>query len=569
MIPQGFIDDLNRDADVVSVVGRHVNLTAKGKSHVGLCPFHEEKTPSFNVVADKGFYHCFGCGASGTALGFLMRYAHGNDFVAAVHDLASQMGREVPTEQGKKRVPRGLVDEMAAFYHSQLWHVAKVREYLKGRGISKENALRFKLGYAPKDGGFDQAFKNAGGRKLQTGLVAVGLAKKNEQGDGVYPYFRDRLMFPITSNTGKVQGFGGRLMTDGEPKYLNSPQSDVFDKSRAVFGLKEATPGIRDKGYLVVVEGYMDVLALFEHGMDNAVATMGTAATTQQVETFLTRSDKVCFCFDGDEAGRRAAAKVLRNVMPALKDGKSVRFAHLPDKEDPDSYIGSRGFDAFEKLVSEAAVLEDFLLDREALMVGEEGGASGNSVLWNHIAGLIEKVDRKKAPFLYEELYKNLSKASGIGVNELKKAASGLREAKPEPESKPAQQAGNRRTMKPHLIFHVLTCLYLQPRLVSLLEKSPIEPGKYKNDFLLYSQLKDSLLFALKNKDSSVTVEKLLSERGLDGLSAQLRTSCVSMEAAKENPEEKLKKLIATWLEKSRETRRRKEQLKKDLAKVG
>ena len=567
MIPQPFIDDLIRDADIVSVIGRHVKLTAKGKSHLGLCPFHQEKTPSFNVVPDKGFYHCFGCGVSGTALGFLMRHVHGDDFVAAVHDLAAQLGREVPREQGKKSLPRELVDKMADFYHSQLWDVAKARDYLKSRGISKKNALRFKLGYAPRDGGFSKAFDGHDDPKLERGLIAVGLAKESDRGGGAYPYFRDRVMFPITSNTGKIQGFGGRLMTDGEPKYLNSPQSGVFDKSRAIFGLREATPGFRDKGYSIVVEGYMDVLVLFEHGLDNAVATMGTAATTQQVATLMTRSDKVCFCFDGDEAGRRAAAKVLRNVMPALSDGKSVRFIQLPKGEDPDSYVRANGTESFTELVDSARTLEDFLVDKDALMLGGEDDVSGESVLCHTVVELIEMIDRKKAPFMYEALYKKLSQASGIETASLKEAAKGIRRERPAPSASPQGTPGKQRTMNDHAMYHMLSCLFLKPELVTLLEKVPMDAGKHKQDFALITQLRDSLLMARKNGDSSVSVERLLKDRDLHGLLGQLRKTSMSMKKVKQDPKAKLLKIIRAF-KKVEERKKRNDSLNDELAKV-
>ena len=571
MIPQRFINDLNNDADIVSVIGRHVKLQQKGRSHVGLCPFHNEKTPSFNVVQDKGFYHCFGCGASGTALGFLMRHVHNNDFVAAVHDLAAHLGREVPQDDNAKPVPKKLIEQMAEFYRRQLWEVSKVREYLKGRGISKKNAIRFKLGYAPKNGGFAAAFKKEDQSRLQRGLVSVGLAKKSDKGTEAYPYFRDRLMIPITSNTGATIGFGGRTMSDGEPKYLNSPQSDLFDKGRVVFALREAAEGIRDKGHVIVVEGYMDVLALFEHGLDNAVATMGTAATTRQVETIINRTDKVCFCFDGDEAGRRASFKALRNLMPALKDGKSVRFALLPAGEDPDSYINAKGIEAFKALVENATSLEEFLLGLDFAAVGEQGEAASESILWHKAAELIEMVDREKAPFLYEVLYKKLNEASGIGIDELKVAGKKLRVPTADAKVKRERVAfspSQERKMKKHDFYYLLACLYVKPDLSKKLESIDLQKDEKttESDYIQFVKLKEKLLLGFKNGNENANLDAILKEERLIGLLNQLIETCHSMKVA-ENPEEKFASVV-NRLNKNAKRKKRKDSLSKKLEKV-
>lgn len=561
MIPQRFIEDLNRDADIVSVIGRHVELKQKGKSHTGLCPFHKEKTPSFNVVPEKGFYHCFGCGASGTALGFLMRHSHGNDFVAAVHDLAAQLGREVPSDGSRKSVPTPLLEQMAAHYHAQLRHHPEVREYLKGRGISKGNALRFRLGYAPRDGGFAEAFgKDYESARLKGGLVSVGLAKKSERNGDIYPYFRDRLMIPITSNTGKVQGFGGRLMSDGEPKYLNSPQSEAFDKGRVIFALREATDGFREHGGAIVVEGYMDVLVLFEHGITNAVATMGTAATTQQVSTIMTRADRVCFCFDGDDAGRKAAARVLQNVMPAMKDGKSVSFAHLPKGEDPDSYVSANGAERFRELVDNAMKLEKFLVNKDALLPGGDDGLSGESVMWHKAAELVEYIDKDRAPFVYELLYKELADASGIGLDDLKTAGARIKKSRPSAEEaqRRAPQPRGRRKMKEHALYNMLSCLYLKPELASMVENEPLDFGDNVNDLDLCIKVRDKLIFAHRNEED-LTVESILSERGLIGLLDQLRVSTSIMREAKVDPEQKMKLIVEKFRSLAGRKKRRKE----------
>lgn len=435
-IPDEFIEALNRDADIVAVVGRHVKLQKKGNSHVGLCPFHQEKTPSFNVVPSKGFYHCFGCGASGTALRFLMLHAHNGDFLAAVEDLAATLGREVPRTSGPQRpkISNAPLERMARYYQEQLFKHPKIRKYLKDRGLDKETALRFRLGYAPPSGGLTEAFAK---QPSDEELEKLGLLKRGDDGRRPWSYFRDRVMFPIEDVRGQVVGFGGRVLGDSEPKYLNSPQSALFDKGRIVYGLSQASTGIRSAGRILVVEGYMDVVALARHGVDYAVATMGTAATETQLRSILTRTDEAVFCFDGDAAGQRALRKVIGNVMPVLKDGKAVRFALLPAGEDPDSIVKAQGKDGVLKVIEQARSLEDMLLDPQLSEDEEEdASAAARSERWHKIADLLESVDRSKAAFLYEELYQRLHQASGIEISALREAAS--RSARPRTAPRPA-----------------------------------------------------------------------------------------------------------------------------------
>lgn len=434
-IPDEFIEALNRDADIVAVVGRHVKLQKKGNSHVGLCPFHQEKTPSFNVVPSKGFYHCFGCGASGTALRFLMLHAHNGDFLAAVEDLAATLGREVPRTSGPQRpkISNAPLERMARYYQEQLFKHPKIRKYLKDRGLDKETALRFRLGYAPPSGGLTEAFTK---QPSDEELEKLGLLKRGDAGRRPWAYFRDRVMFPIEDVRGQVVGFGGRVLGDSEPKYLNSPQSALFDKGRIVYGLSQASTGIRNAGRILVVEGYMDVVALARHGVDYAVATMGTAATETQLRSILTRTDEAVFCFDGDAAGQRALRKVIGNVMPVLKDGKAVRFALLPAGEDPDSIVKEQGKDGVLKVIEQARSLEDMLLDPQLSEDEEEDtSAAARSERWHKIADLLESVDRSKAAFLYEELYQRLHQASGIEIKALREAAS--RSARTKPAARP------------------------------------------------------------------------------------------------------------------------------------
>ncbi|MBI2294940.1 MAG: DNA primase [Betaproteobacteria bacterium] len=366
MIPQSFIQELLGRVDIVDVVDRHVKLKRAGANYLACCPFHSEKTPSFTVSPAKQFYHCFGCGAHGTAVGFLMEYG-GMGFVEAVKELAQGVGMKVPevrSEQAARRAEAGddlygVLLKAAQFYRARLKDAPRAIGYLKQRGLSGEIARRFGIGYAP-DGwqNLAAAFSDYDG----PALAAAGLAKTNEEGRR-YDVFRDRIMFPIVDVRGNVIGFGARVLGEGEPKYLNSPETPVFEKGRELYGLYQARRTIREAGRVVVVEGYMDVVALAQHGVDYAVATLGTATTPLHVQKLARQSDEIVFCFDGDEAGRRAAWRALENSLAQLQDGKQVKFLFLPEGEDPDSYVRKHGKAAFEALLDRAAPLSRILLD--------------------------------------------------------------------------------------------------------------------------------------------------------------------------------------------------------------
>jgi DNA primase len=366
MIPQSFIQDLLSRVDIVDVVDRHVKLKRAGANYVACCPFHSEKTPSFTVSAPKQFYHCFGCGAHGTALGFLMEYS-GLGFIDAVKELAQSVGMTVP-EMRSEPVQRkadagddlhGVLLKAAHFYRAQLKEAAHAIDYLKRRGLSGEIAKRFGIGYAPAGWqGLGAVFPDYNAKAL----VAAGLVKVNEE-NRRYDVFRDRIIFPIVDVRGNVIGFGGRVLGDGEPKYLNSPETPIFEKGRELYGLYQARSAIRKAGRVIVVEGYMDVVALAQHGVEYAVATLGTATTPVHVQKLLRQADEVVFCFDGDDAGRRAAWRALENSLAHLADGKQVRFLFLPQGEDPDTYVRKAGKAAFETLMAGAPPLSRFLLD--------------------------------------------------------------------------------------------------------------------------------------------------------------------------------------------------------------
>ena len=375
MIPPGFIQELLARVDIVDVVGRHVQLRKTGANLVGLCPFHGEKSPSFTVSPTKQFYHCFGCGASGDAIRFLTEH-HGMSFVEAVHELAQQVGLQVPedrtTPEQRERAAQqrereatlaGVLKTAADHYRKQLKASPRAVAYLKSRGLTGEIAAHFALGYAPDSWrGLASVFPRYDDPLLvEAGLVIVHGDEGEEQKR--YDRFRDRIMFPIRSVKGEVIGFGARVLDRGEPKYLNSPETPLFHKGRELYGLYEARTALRERGVALVVEGYMDVVALAQLGLPNAVATLGTACTPEHVAKLLRFTDRVVFSFDGDAAGRRAAVRALEAALPHATDTRSFRFLFLPPEHDPDSYVRAHGRDAFERLMADATPLSRLLVD--------------------------------------------------------------------------------------------------------------------------------------------------------------------------------------------------------------
>jgi len=368
VIPDSFKQDLLNRVDIVDVVSRYVQLKKGGANFQGLCPFHSEKTPSFTVSPSKQFYHCFGCGAHGNAIGFLMAYAS-LGYVDAVKDLAASAGLQVPDERPrspqeaarKEREPDlyALMEKAMAFYRAQLKSSPRAIDYLKGRGLTGEIAARFRIGYAP-DGwqGLKEAFPDYEDKTL----VELGLVIRGEEENKRYDRFRDRIMFPILNARGFVIGFGGRVIDAGEPKYLNSPETPLFEKGREVYGLVQARDAIRAAGRVLVVEGYMDVVALAQYGIGYAVATLGTATTPTHVSKLLRLADEIVFSFDGDAAGRKAAWRALEVSLPLAQDHKPMRFLFLPDGEDPDSFVRQHGQEAFESRVRTAPTLSEFLV---------------------------------------------------------------------------------------------------------------------------------------------------------------------------------------------------------------
>jgi DNA primase len=408
-IPASFIQELIARADVVDIVGRYVQLKKGGANFMGLCPFHGEKSPSFSVSPTKQFYHCFGCGKNGNAISFLMDHG-GMSFVEAVKDLAQQYGMQVPEEEGspqdraraaeqrqKQATLTDVLEKACDAYKKHLKNSPKAIDYFKGRGLSGEIAKQFGLGYAPEGWrSLASVFPNYDDPLLaESGLVITNQESNDgdpSTGSGQakrYDRFRDRMMFPIRNVKGECIGFGGRVLFEGTPKYLNSPETPVFSKGRELYGLFEARTHLREYGYALVTEGYMDVVALAQLGFPNAVATLGTACTTDHVQKLFRFTDSVVFSFDGDAAGRRAARKALDGAIPFATDVRNVKFLFLPAEHDPDSFIREFGKEAFSRYVSEATPLSRFLIDaaREGCdlntMEGRSRLASNANPLWS------------------------------------------------------------------------------------------------------------------------------------------------------------------------------------------
>lgn len=370
-IPQSFIDDLISRVDIVDLIDGFVPLKKAGKDYKACCPFHGEKTPSFTVSQDKQFYHCFGCGVHGTAIGFLIEYDQ-LSFVEAVEQLANKCGLSIPTDSfsPSKSVAQegpdlyGLLEKASHYYQQQLKSHPDAKpavEYLKNRGLSGEIAKRFGMGFVPD--GWDNLMKQfEDSEKMKDALLTAGLLSKNDKGR-IYDRFRDRIMFPIQDYRGRIAGFGGRITDKGEPKYLNSPETPVFHKGSELYGLYLARNSIRDIGRSLVVEGYMDVVALAQNGIDYSVATLGTATSKAHLDRLFRHAPEIVFCFDGDRAGKEAAWRALETTLPSMQDGRQASFMFLPDGEDPDSLVRALGKEEFTKLIDTAKPLPEYMID--------------------------------------------------------------------------------------------------------------------------------------------------------------------------------------------------------------
>ncbi len=470
MIPNDFIQTLLARVDIVDVIDPHLPLKKAGANYVACCPFHNEKSPSFTVSPSKQFYHCFGCGAHGTAIGFLIEYS-GMSFPEAVGDLARSVGIEVPRVTSPVREARrdeaqdlsGLMLEAARIYRSALKDSPRAIEYLKQRGLTGPIAAHFGIGYAADAWQPLAAMPGYADKAMETaGLVITGDGGKR------YDRFRDRIMFPIHDGGGRVIGFGGRVLDKGEPKYLNSPETPLFSKGRELYGLFQARQAIRTAGRVVVVEGYMDVVALAQHGVEYAVATLGTATTTAHVQKLFRLTDTVVFCFDGDAAGRRAAWRALENTLAVLADGKNARFLFLPDGEDPDDYIRERGKESFEALVDAAMPLSDFLL-AELAQRHPPRSAEGRAALVHAAKPLLAEIT---APVLATLLRRGLAELAGLRESEMDTLL-------PVPRATATAAARTRpQRAAPSLLRGILQCVLLEPDLTHRFEvPEPIGAG--------------------------------------------------------------------------------------------
>jgi len=476
-IPQSFLSELLARVDVVEVVGKYVQLKKGGANYMGLCPFHGEKSPSFSVSPTKQFYHCFGCGKNGNAIGFLMDHT-GMSFIEAVKDLAQQIGMQVPEEpqspeeraraaaaKAKSDSLTDVLEKASESYREHLKTSPRAIAYLKGRGLSGQIAKRFGLGYAPEGW---RSLASVFPKYDDPLLAESGLVIVNEEDDKRYDRFRDRIMFPIRNIKGECIGFGGRVIGDGTPKYLNSPETPVFHKGRELYGLYEAREALHSAGYVLVTEGYMDVVALAQLGFANAVATLGTACTPDHVQKLFRFTDAVVFSFDGDAAGRRAARKALDGALPYATDTRSIKFLFLPAEHDPDSYVREFGQEAFAEQIRQATPLSRFLIEAASVdcdLGSAEGRARLSSQarpLWQLLpegafkqqllaelaqlialdAGQLERLwgqqaagDMRHAP---------ASAPSGVASSAPPEPSSGYSQGAPRPWDKPFQKSGGK-----------------------------------------------------------------------------------------------------------------------------
>jgi DNA primase len=473
-IPQHFIDELISRADIVEIIGARVQLKKAGREYKACCPFHSEKTPSFWVSPDKQFYHCFGCGKHGTALGFLMDHDH-MAFPEAVEELASRIGLEVPHEgpadSGARRLDEPLFDLMArvaAFYREALAREPRASEYLARRGLTAETLEHFGIGYAPNS--WNEVLKRFGGgeaerkRLSETGLIIERERGSPREGERHYDRFRDRIMFPIRDLRGRVIAFGGRIIDNGEPKYLNSPETVLFHKGRELYGLHETRKTRRNLTRLVVVEGYMDTVQLHQSGIDYAVATLGTATTADHFRRVFRLVPAVTFAFDGDRAGRAAAWRALQQALPEAREGREIRFLFLPQGHDPDTLVAEEGAAAFEKRLDSAVPLSEYLV-QELSEQNELQHADGRARFAEAARPLFLKVQEG----VYQELLlERLAQVVGLSAERLKALwTKGQASATPTPPAPAAARRAPRGAGRGSLVRQAIVRLLHHPAIAA------------------------------------------------------------------------------------------------------
>lgn len=471
-IPDSFLDELVSRSDIVEIISARVPLKKAGREYKACCPFHNEKSPSFSVSAEKQFYHCFGCGAHGTVIGFLMQYEK-MEFLDAVADLAQRAGLTLPREAQATREPGSadlheLLLHAARFFEQNLADNARAQSYVKHRGIDAKTCENFSLGYAPDS--WDSLLKRFGAqederrRLLQVGLI---LERSPERAPGFYDRFRDRLMFPIREGRGRVIGFGGRVIDQGDPKYMNSPETPLFHKGRELYGLYEARQARADFKRLLIVEGYMDVVRLHQAGITYAVATLGTATTQEHLNKVFRMTSEVVFCFDGDRAGRQAAWRALENALPLARDGRELKFMFLPEGHDPDTLIAEEGPVAFETRMKGALPLSEYLVQQ---LIGEvdldhiDGRAKLKALAGPLFARMPEGIYR-------EMLADRLASRVGVPANKLKEFfAAGEGRRVPSPSELWPQERGRMSVGRGNLLTQAIALVLHHPAAAAAVE---------------------------------------------------------------------------------------------------
>lgn len=477
-IPREFIQQLLNRIEIVDLIDGRVPLKKKsGSNYFACCPFHTEKSASFSVSQTKQFYHCFGCGAHGNAIDFLMTYDR-LAFPEAVELLAKQIGMEIPRESRDNNPEKTsqqaslyeILDNVSKFYQNQLRQTSRAKDYLQGRGLSGQIAKEFELGFAPP--GWDHVLQTFGKTsQLKQQMLDAGILIKKDDG-GCYDRFRDRIMFPIRDRRGRIIGFGGRVLDKGEPKYLNSPETPIFQKGHELYGLFQALQSNRQLKQALIVEGYMDVIALFQHEINYAVATLGTATTPNHLQRLFRYTSEIIFCFDGDQAGRTAAWRALQVTLPVMKDGIQILFMFLPDGEDPDTLVRKEGKPQFEERMKTALTISDFFfqhLGMEANLTSTDGRARFVKLATEHLNQLPDSIFRQ---MMFEEL----AKKSRMTVEQLK------------PEKKIAQQKVMIKSAKPPSALRIALSLLVQQPTLAQYVKDPL-PTLEMNGFNLLLQL--------------------------------------------------------------------------------
>ncbi len=537
-IPQSFIDDLIERVDIVEVIDSRVKLKKTGKNYSACCPFHDEKTPSFSVSPDKQFFYCFGCGASGNSIGFVMDYER-ISFPEAIDSLAKVAGVDVPREtktpqaqaqdEAREKARKALyqlMEQTNDFYQQQLREHEQRNiavNYLKNRGLSGHIAKDFGIGYAPA--GWDNLIKQLGtSNERQDLLVDGGLLIKNDEKNKLYDRFRERIMFPIRDSRGRVIGFGGRVLNDEKPKYLNSPETTIFHKGKELYGLYEAKEAYRQLPRVLVVEGYMDVIALAQYGIRYGVATLGTACSTEHLTRAFRFTNEVVFCFDGDEAGRKAARRAMENALPVMEDGRQIKFLYLPDGEDPDTLIRQIGDEKFTALIESASPLESFLFE-ELGQHFDTQTMEGRARLCKLAAPMLDQLPRG----IYRELmFQQLSNRTGLSREAVVTLLSELPEISAQaPEKTPQDTPQN--TPKP-----IKTTYYEKPKeIVSTNSQTAYTPEQ-----LALAQLLSKPTIA----NSAIDIEALeLSQKPI------LMHLCDLLQTLQQTPEMSSSQLVGHW----------------------